>query len=109
MMELHWWQTVVLSTGSRARIPKVKGLTDAHPWTNRNATGAKRAPSSLAIIGDGRVGCEMAHAWWSLGTTVTIISKHDRILNKFEPFVGEKSSNIEAYLCECQGSRSPQP
>ena len=51
-------QAVVLSTGSRARIPDVKGLTEAQPWTNRNATGPKRAPSSLAIMGDGVVGCE---------------------------------------------------
>ena len=87
-------QAVVLSTGSRATIPKVKGLTEAQPWTNRDATGAKRAPSSLAIMGDGAVGCEMAHAWWSLGTTVTIISKHDRILNKFEPFVGERLMEV---------------
>jgi pyruvate/2-oxoglutarate dehydrogenase complex dihydrolipoamide dehydrogenase (E3) component len=87
-------QAVVLSTGSRATIPKVKGLTEAQPWTNRNATGAKKAPSSLAIMGDGAVGCEMAHAWWSLGTKVTIISKHDRILNKFEPFVGERLMEV---------------
>jgi pyruvate/2-oxoglutarate dehydrogenase complex dihydrolipoamide dehydrogenase (E3) component len=87
-------QAVVLSTGSRATIPKVKGLTEAQPWTNRNATGAKRAPSSLAIMGDGAVGCEMAHAWWSLGTKVTIMSKHDRILNKFEPFVGERLMEV---------------
>lgn len=79
--------------GSRATIPKVKGLTEAQPWTNRNATGAKRGPSSLAIMGDGAVGCEMAHAWWSLGTKVTIISKHERIL-KFEPFVGERLMEV---------------
>ncbi|MGB6590171.1 MAG: FAD-dependent oxidoreductase [Candidatus Nitrosopolaris sp.] len=36
----------------------------------------------------------MAHAWWSLGTKVTIISKHDRILNKFEPFVGERRMEV---------------
>ena len=87
-------QAVVLSTGSRATIPKVKGLTEAQPWTNRNATGAKRAPSSLAIMGDGAVGCEMAHAWWSLGTKVTIISKHDKILDKYEPFVGERLTEV---------------
>jgi pyruvate/2-oxoglutarate dehydrogenase complex dihydrolipoamide dehydrogenase (E3) component len=87
-------QAVVLSTGSRARIPDVKGLTEAQPWTNRNATSAKTAPSSLAIMGDGVVACEMAHAWWSLGTKVTIMSKHDRILNKFEPFVGARLMKV---------------
>ncbi len=87
-------QAVVLSTGSRATIPNVKGLTETQPWTNRDATGAKRAPNSLAIMGDGAVGCEMAHAWWSLGTKVTVISKHDRILNKLEPFVGERLMKV---------------
>lgn len=36
----------------------------------------------------------MAHAWWSLGTKVTISSKHDRILNMFEPFVGERLMEV---------------
>jgi pyruvate/2-oxoglutarate dehydrogenase complex dihydrolipoamide dehydrogenase (E3) component len=107
-------QAVVLSTGSRATIPKVKGLTEAQPWTNRGATDAKIAPSSLAIMGDGAVACEMAHAWWSLGTKVTIISKHDRILNKYEPFVGERLMEVFKHRGisvkrECQGSRAPQP
>ena len=49
---------VVLSTGSRAAIPsQIKGLVEAHPWTSRNATSAKKAPRSLAIIGDGAVAC----------------------------------------------------
>jgi pyruvate/2-oxoglutarate dehydrogenase complex dihydrolipoamide dehydrogenase (E3) component len=85
-------QAVVLSTGSRATIPK--GLTEAQPWTNRDATGAKITPTSLAIMGDGAVACEMAHAWWSLETKVTIVSKHDRILNKYEPFVGERLMEV---------------
>ena len=85
-------KAVVLSTGTRARMdPKVKGLTEAQPWTNRNATGAKKVPSSLAIMGDGPVACEMAHAWSSLGSEVTILSRNDGILNKYEPFVGERS------------------
>jgi pyruvate/2-oxoglutarate dehydrogenase complex dihydrolipoamide dehydrogenase (E3) component len=87
-------QAVVLSIGSRTTIPNVKGLIEAQPWTNSDATGANRAPSSLAIMGDGAVGCEMAHAWWSLGSKVTIISKHNRILNKFEPFVGDRLMEI---------------
>ena len=71
---------VVLSTGSRAAIPsQIKGLVEAHPWTSRNATSAKKAPRSLAIIGDGAVACEMAHAWWALGTkAVTILSRQQK-------------------------------
>ena len=70
---------------------QIQGLVEAHPWTSRNATSAKKAPHSLAIIGDGAVACEMAHAWQALGTTeVIILSRHKRILDKYEPLVGER-------------------
>jgi pyruvate/2-oxoglutarate dehydrogenase complex dihydrolipoamide dehydrogenase (E3) component len=87
---------VVLCTGSSAVVPlQVQGLVEAKPWTSRNATSAKKSPRSLAIMGDGAVACEMAHAWWALGTKeITIISRHKGILNKYEPFVGERLSEI---------------
>src|SRR5918992_236523 len=83
---------VVLSTGSSAVIPsEIQGLAEAHPWTSRNATSAKKAPRSLAIIGDGAVACEMAHAWWALGAReVVMISRHSRILDKYEPLVSDR-------------------
>ncbi len=87
---------VVLRTGSRGAIPsQIKGLVEAHPWTSRNATSAKKAPRSLAIIGDGAVACEMAHAWWALGTkAVTILSRNRRILDKYEPLVGDRLAEV---------------
>jgi dihydrolipoamide dehydrogenase len=88
-------KAVVLDTGTKARIdPKVKGLTEVQPWTNRDATGAKKVPSSLAIMGDGPVACEMAHAWSSLGTKVTLLSRNDGILGRYEPFVGERLMEV---------------
>jgi pyruvate/2-oxoglutarate dehydrogenase complex dihydrolipoamide dehydrogenase (E3) component len=88
-------KAVVLDTGTRATIdPKVKGLTEVQPWTNRDVTGAKKVPSSLAIMGDGPVACEMAHAWSSLGTKVTLLSINDGILGRYEPFVGERLMEV---------------
>ncbi len=81
---------VVLSTGSGATIPDVPGLVQAKPWTSRDATSAKKIPQRLAIIGDGPVACEMADALCSLGAKVTILSRHERILDRYEPFVGEQ-------------------
>ena len=69
-------------------------MTEAQPWTNRNATGAKKVPSSLAIMGDGPVACEMAHVRSSLGTKVTILSRNDGILSRYEPFVGERLMKV---------------
>jgi dihydrolipoamide dehydrogenase len=66
---------VVVSTGSAPLLPDIPGLAEASPWTSRDATSAHAAPASLAIIGGGVVAVEMATAYASFGTTVTIIAR----------------------------------
>src|ERR1700712_3087899 len=46
---------VCVSVGSAALMPDVAGLADSNPWSSREATSAKKAPKSLAIIGGGVV------------------------------------------------------
>ncbi len=79
---------VVISTGSAARLPDIPGLRDAKPWTSRDATSAQEVPGSLAIIGGGVVAVEMATAYASFGTHVTVLSRHG-LLERTEPFAGE--------------------
>ncbi|MEE6295377.1 dihydrolipoyl dehydrogenase family protein [Georgenia wangjunii] len=79
---------VVISTGTRARIPDVPGLREAKPWTNREAVEAKAAPASLAVIGGGAVACELAGAWADLGSDVTMLVRSD-LLSGYEPFAAE--------------------
>ncbi|GLI26007.1 oxidoreductase [Agromyces rhizosphaerae] len=79
---------VVVATGSTPRLPDIDGLALARPWTSREATSAERVPERLAIIGGGVVGCELAAAWASLGSEVTLLTRSG-ILSKFEPFAGE--------------------
>ena len=66
---------VVVSTGSDPLMPDIPGLLDVNPWTPRDATSAQTAPASLAIIGGGVVAVEMATAYASFGTTVTILAR----------------------------------
>ena len=81
---------VVLCTGSRAAVPTIPGLVEAHPWTSREATSAREAPRRLAILGGGVVGCEMATAWSQLGTEeLTIIQHGPRLIPSYEPFASE--------------------
>lgn len=54
----------------------------------------QKPPQHLGIMGDGPVACEMANVWSALGTKVTILSRHGRILNRFEPFVGELITSV---------------
>ncbi len=58
---------VAVCAGSRAAMPPIPGLAQAHPWTSREATSARGAPRSLAILGGGAGGCEMAAAWSQTG------------------------------------------
>lgn len=85
---------VVLCTGSRAAVPAIPGLVEAHPWTSREATSAREAPRRLAILGGGVVGCEMATAWGQLGTEeLTIIQHGPRLIPSYEPFASDVLSD----------------
>ncbi|MEY2848240.1 MAG: hypothetical protein RI885_905 [Actinomycetota bacterium] len=79
---------VVIATGSSALLPDIPGLADVDPWTSREATSASTAPGSLGIIGGGVVGVEMATAYASFGTSVTLLSRGP-LLGGQEPFAGE--------------------
>lgn len=79
---------VAVCTGTAASIPDVPGLRESAPWTSREATSVKTVPRSLAIMGTGVVGVEMATAFAGFGTAVTLFSR-GTLLSGNEPFVGE--------------------
>jgi dihydrolipoamide dehydrogenase len=83
-------RAVVVATGSAATIPPVPGLADAQPWTNIEATTATTVPDRLFVLGGGVVGVEMAQAWSSLGSKVTLVHRGDRLIEREEPFAGEQ-------------------
>jgi dihydrolipoamide dehydrogenase len=80
---------VVVCTGSEAVLPEIPGLAEADPWTSRDATSAMFPPERLAIVGGGVVGCEMAAAWATLGSRVTLLVRGDRLLPRMEAFAGD--------------------
>jgi len=88
--ELTARKALVLATGSTAAMPPIDGLGAVGAWSNREVTTAKEAPGSLLILGGGVVGVEMAAAWSSLGTDVTLIEGLERILVREEPFASER-------------------
>jgi pyruvate/2-oxoglutarate dehydrogenase complex dihydrolipoamide dehydrogenase (E3) component len=90
-------KAVVVATGSSPLIPPIDGLREADPWTNREATTAKEVPARLAILGGGVVGVEMAQAYSSFGSQVTLIERGDRLIAREEPFA---SDDVEQSLRE---------
>ncbi len=83
-------RAVVVATGSGAAMPPIDGLDTVTAWNNRDATTAKEVPASMAVLGGGPVGAELALAWSTLGTEVTLIEGEKRLLPREEPFAGEQ-------------------
>jgi pyruvate/2-oxoglutarate dehydrogenase complex dihydrolipoamide dehydrogenase (E3) component len=81
-------QAVVIATGSVPTIPAVPGLDPAPYWTSREATSSHEIPRSLLVLGGGVVGVELAQAYRSLGSAVTLISSGG-LLARHEPFAAE--------------------
>ncbi|RAY14580.1 pyridine nucleotide-disulfide oxidoreductase [Actinomadura craniellae] len=81
-------RAVALATGSVPTLPKVPGLAAAEPWGTREATAAGHVPPRLIVIGGGVAGTELALAFASLGSRVTLLSRAG-LLSHEEPFVGE--------------------
>jgi pyruvate/2-oxoglutarate dehydrogenase complex dihydrolipoamide dehydrogenase (E3) component len=83
-------RAVVIATGSSAVVPPIPGLAEARPWTNREATTASKIPGRLLVLGGGVVGVEMAQAYASLGSRVTVIEAEQSLLPREEPFAGQE-------------------
>ena len=95
--ELEARRALVLATGSSALMPPIDGLSSSRPWTNREVTTARQVPGALVILGGGVVGVEMAQAYASLGSRVTIVEAADRLIAREEPFASEEvASSLRA-------------
>ena len=88
--ELTARRAVVVATGSGPAMPPIDGLANVGAWSNREVTTAKAVPESLLILGGGVVGVEMAQAWSSLGSEVTIVEGMGRILANEEEFASDQ-------------------
>ncbi|GAA1078753.1 dihydrolipoyl dehydrogenase family protein [Tsukamurella spumae] len=98
---------VVVATGTDASVPDIEGLRAARPWTSREATSARSAPGRLAVIGGGVVATEMATAYASLGSAVTLIARSG-VLTNLEPFAGEAvADGLRALGVEIVTGESP--
>ncbi|HEX3324617.1 MAG TPA: NAD(P)/FAD-dependent oxidoreductase [Solirubrobacterales bacterium] len=83
-------RAVVVANGTSAAMPPIDGLDSVRTWNNRDATTAKRVPASMIVLGGGPVGSELAQAWSTLGTAVTLVEGEERLLPREEPFAGEQ-------------------
>lgn len=76
------FKKAVITTGARAVRPRIEGIEDVGYLTNETVFSLTDRPKSLAVIGGGPIGCELAQAFQRLGTEVTLLHRGNHILNK---------------------------
>ncbi|MDQ3940552.1 MAG: NAD(P)/FAD-dependent oxidoreductase [Actinomycetota bacterium] len=76
---------IVLATGSVPAIPPIAGIHDVDFWTNVEAVESEEVPSTLAVLGAGPVGLELAQVYARFGCRVTVIEGASHVLPAEEP------------------------
>ena len=71
-------QTVIIDTGSRARIDDTPGLAESRPLTHVEALDLDHLPEHLIVLGGGYVGLELAQAFRRFGSRVTVVERNGR-------------------------------
>ncbi len=76
---------VLICTGSHPTVPSIAGLSARKVLTSDTLFELDEPPSSMAIIGGGPMGTEMAQALQRLGIEVTLFQRARSLLPREEP------------------------
>jgi pyruvate/2-oxoglutarate dehydrogenase complex dihydrolipoamide dehydrogenase (E3) component len=85
---------ILLCTGSRPIVPDIPGLVDTGFLTNESVFELTDPPKSVAIVGGGPIGVELAQAFARLGIVTTVLQRDDRILLREEPQLAESLQTV---------------
>ena len=81
--EVFEGQRLIIATGSEAIVPPIpgvkEGLAAGTVLTNREILDLTKIPATMAIVGGGVIGLEMAGYFQTCGTQVTVIEMLDHI------------------------------
>ena len=72
-------QKIILATGTVPLRPPIPGINDPRVLTSDDLLELETIPDSLAILGGGVIGVEMARIFSSFGTKVHVIEALDRL------------------------------
>ncbi len=78
---------ILLSTGSRPRIPEWAPVDGDRVLTTRDAYPPPTMPEHLVVIGSGVTGVEFVHMFSSFGCQVTLIVSRQQVLPRKDPEV----------------------
>jgi len=76
---------ILVSTGSRPRIPDFASPDGDRILTTRDAYPPKELPGHLIVIGSGVTGVEFVHMFSSFGSEVTLVVSRQQVLPQKDP------------------------
>jgi pyruvate/2-oxoglutarate dehydrogenase complex dihydrolipoamide dehydrogenase (E3) component len=88
------YDRLVVATGSRPAVPPVEGLDRVEYWTNVEATSTHEVPESLAVLGGGPVGAELAQFFSRVGSRVTMVERGPRLLGRVHEEAGSLVADV---------------
>jgi len=88
------YDRLVIATGSAPAIPPVEGLDSVDYWTNQDATRTHEVPESIAVLGGGPVGSELAQFFARLGARVTVVERGPHLLGRVHEEAGELVADV---------------
>jgi len=88
------YDRLVIATGSAPAIPPVDGLDSVDYWTNQDATRTHEIPESIAVMGGGPVGSELAQFFSRLGSQVTVVEHGPRLLGRVHEEAGTLLADV---------------
>jgi pyruvate/2-oxoglutarate dehydrogenase complex dihydrolipoamide dehydrogenase (E3) component len=83
------FRRALIATGARPVRPDIPGLAEGGFLTNESVFALTELPRRLAVIGAGPIGCELAQAFARLGSRVSLLGDHPRLLPREDADVVE--------------------
>lgn len=90
---------IILAGGSKVSRINIPGIENPNVLTSDDLLALEVLPETLAVIGGGVIGIEMAQAFEALGTKITVIEMMDRII----PSVDNEASELLTKLLKKKG------
>ncbi len=82
-------RNITIATGAAPFVPPIPGIENVDILVSDNLWDLKEQPKEMLILGGGPIGLEMAQAFSRLGSNVSLVEMHDRLMSKEDADVAE--------------------
>ena len=87
-------KTIVINTGAKNQIPDLPGIENVPYLDSTSIMDLDAIPKHLIILGGSYIALEFGQLFNRLGSNVTIIERHDHILQREDKDVAQEMKNI---------------